>query len=322
MNRRIPLAPAEGWLTLGLVVVMCLTAGLGDRRRRAGSSAGRSTSTCLVLAAIGGVLAGFIGAEGRLGPLADLPDRIDLRGAARAAARRRCVGATGRRLDPRPVRDHRRRRSSRPTSTWPSSTCRSTVAVPPLHLSCSGCSSGRPRMFASYAVFGHHRPLNAVIVVGIVLVGNMAFTLDDQLQLPRPVQHRLAVPAHPLARLRRAGRMAPPPDRRSGDDLVGLPARRDHVHHGRGHLRRFFLTQTAASRRWPAPGTASRTASSSLSRSVSRFLPTGGSTRAGRAELREQHAGPAVVELRPWRGDDHPARPEGHDRVLLARLHL
>ena len=30
--------------------------------------------------------------------------------------------------------------------------------------------------FAAYAVFGHRRPLNAVLVVGIVLVGNMALT--------------------------------------------------------------------------------------------------------------------------------------------------
>ena len=36
-------------------------------------------------------------------------------------------------------------------------------------------------MFATYAVFGHHRPLNAVIVLGVVLLANMAFTYNDQL---------------------------------------------------------------------------------------------------------------------------------------------
>ena len=35
--------------------------------------------------------------------------------------------------------------------------------------------------FASYAVFGHHRPLNAVIMSGIALVLNMSLTLDEQL---------------------------------------------------------------------------------------------------------------------------------------------
>lgn len=35
--------------------------------------------------------------------------------------------------------------------------------------------------FAAYAVFGHRRPLNAVVVVGLVLVANMALTSRDQL---------------------------------------------------------------------------------------------------------------------------------------------
>ena len=35
--------------------------------------------------------------------------------------------------------------------------------------------------FAAYAVFGHRRPLNAVVIVGLVLVGNMALTSRDQL---------------------------------------------------------------------------------------------------------------------------------------------
>jgi transglutaminase-like putative cysteine protease len=35
--------------------------------------------------------------------------------------------------------------------------------------------------FTSYAVFGHHRPLNAVIMSGIALVLNMSLTLDEQL---------------------------------------------------------------------------------------------------------------------------------------------
>ncbi|MEW6223437.1 MAG: transglutaminase domain-containing protein [Chloroflexota bacterium] len=35
--------------------------------------------------------------------------------------------------------------------------------------------------FGAYAVFGHRRPLNAVVVMGLVLVGNMALTSRDQL---------------------------------------------------------------------------------------------------------------------------------------------
>jgi transglutaminase-like putative cysteine protease len=35
--------------------------------------------------------------------------------------------------------------------------------------------------FFGYAVFGHHKPLNGVVMVGIVIVGNMALTTRDQL---------------------------------------------------------------------------------------------------------------------------------------------
>jgi transglutaminase-like putative cysteine protease len=37
--------------------------------------------------------------------------------------------------------------------------------------------------FAAYSVFGHRRPLDAVIVVGLVLLANMALTVNDQLGL-------------------------------------------------------------------------------------------------------------------------------------------
>src|SRR4029077_565901 len=36
-------------------------------------------------------------------------------------------------------------------------------------------------MFASYATFGHRRPLNAVVLIGAALVINMALTTNDQL---------------------------------------------------------------------------------------------------------------------------------------------
>ena len=84
MKRRIPLAPAEGWLTLGLVLLICFTMAwaiddarwvlgrpkyldyLVVRRRRWGP--GRVHRP-----------------EGRLGPLADLSHRLHLRRADRAA---------------------------------------------------------------------------------------------------------------------------------------------------------------------------------------------------------------------------------------------
>ena len=38
-------------------------------------------------------------------------------------------------------------------------------------------------MYASYTTFGHRRPLNAIVLVGIVLVANMGFTYRNQLTL-------------------------------------------------------------------------------------------------------------------------------------------
>jgi len=37
-------------------------------------------------------------------------------------------------------------------------------------------------MFASYAVFGHHHPLNAIVALGIVLLVTMSVSIDDQLR--------------------------------------------------------------------------------------------------------------------------------------------
>ena len=81
--------------------------------------------------------------QGRLGPLADVPHRGDLRGAARAAAGR-AGRLSRRRVDRRALPGDRRRRRSRPTSTSPSgasrrrpSTCTTSWSWP------SSC--GRPR---------------------------------------------------------------------------------------------------------------------------------------------------------------------------------
>ena len=87
-------------------------------------------------------------------------------------------------------------------------------------------------MFASYAVFGHHRPLNAVARRRGDPGREHGHDGQRPARLPGPVQHRLVVPAHPLARLRRAIGVAAAAHRRSGQHLVGLHARRCGVHRG------------------------------------------------------------------------------------------
>src|SRR5919107_1337662 len=35
-------------------------------------------------------------------------------------------------------------------------------------------------LYAAYTTFGHRRPLNAIVLVGLLLVGNMGFTFNQQ----------------------------------------------------------------------------------------------------------------------------------------------
>jgi transglutaminase-like putative cysteine protease len=49
------------------------------------------------------------------------------------------------------------------------------------HLLALGILAWGTGHFAAYAVFGHHRPLDAFIVLGVVLLGSMALTRNDQL---------------------------------------------------------------------------------------------------------------------------------------------
>ena len=204
--------------------------GLGDRRLRAGSSATRDYLDLLVIAAVGGVLVGFIGPKvgwGRwltfligavfaalLVPL--LVALVDFPGGA-------SIGEL--------------------YQTTATATVQAYVDIAILGLSSTtqylhyilvlAMVVWATSMFASYAVFGHHRPLSAVVVVGVILVGNMALTSDRPASLPGPVQRRLAPVADPFARVRRAVGVGAAPDRRSGQHLVGLPARWGGVHHRR-----------------------------------------------------------------------------------------
>ena len=177
LNRRIPLAPAQGWATLGLTILLCLTFAwsLDDARWVLGRN---EYLDFLQWAVLGGVLAGFIGTAvgwGRwltygLGcvvaalivPLfvgsvafpagASLHDMYVATAASVVAAYSDIV-----------IHDRA-----------------STVEY--LHyLLTLGLLVWATSMFASYAIFGHRRPMSAVAVVGLLLVGNMALTINDQL---------------------------------------------------------------------------------------------------------------------------------------------
>ena len=134
-------------------------------------------------------------------------------------------------------------------------------------------------MFASYAVFGHRRPLTAVTVVGLLLVGNMAMTFNDQLVYL--VVFSLAalfllIRGHVLEEqsewLRR--RIGDPASiasvyLRGGTAFIALAVG--------GAL---ILTQVAASKPLAGAWDGARDGLVVLSRSLQRFLPAGGANRS------------------------------------------
>ena len=170
--------------------------------------------------------------EGRLGPLADLPDRVDLRGAHRPALRRR------RSRIPRTARSTTctRRPPTSVIAAYGDIVVRNQAStIQYLHyLLTLGLLVWATSMFASYAVFGHRRPLNAVDRRRrCSWSGTWRITINDQLVylvLFSLAALFLLIRGHVLDEQSEWLR------RRIGDPAsiaLGLPARRDRVHRGR-----------------------------------------------------------------------------------------
>ena len=177
MRRRLPLAPAEGWLTLVCVLLICLTMAwaIDDARWVLGNP---RYLDLLVIAAVGGVLVGFIGPKVGWGRWLTF-----LIGAVFAALLVPLLVALVDFPDGASIGEL--------YQTTAASTVQAYVDIAILGLSSTtqylhyivvlAMVVWATSMFASYAVFGHHRPLSAVVVVGVILVGNMALTPNDQL---------------------------------------------------------------------------------------------------------------------------------------------
>ena len=177
LNRlRIPLAPAEGWLSVFLVAVMTVTAAwsIDD----AGWVLGRTDWTdFLTWAAVLGVAAGFIGAKvgwnrwlahviGAVFAALVVPilvGEVLKPGAGLGAQYAATAGALVR--------------------AWNDLVVNSLMATRATghHLLVLGLLVWATGQFAASAVFRHRRPLSAVVVIGAILIGNMAATLHDQL---------------------------------------------------------------------------------------------------------------------------------------------
>ena len=175
MKRRIPLGPAEGWLTLASVFLICLTMAwaIDDSRWVLGNP---DYLDLLAVAAVGGVLVGFIGPKVGWGRWLTF-----LIGAVFAALLVPLLVAL---VDGgAPLGELYR--------TTAASTVQAYVDIAILDLSSTtqylhyilvlALVVWATSMFASYAVFGHHRPLSAVVAVGVVLIVNMSLTFTPQL---------------------------------------------------------------------------------------------------------------------------------------------
>ncbi len=278
MRRRIPLAPAEGWVTLGLVMLICLTMAwaLDDARWVLGQA---KFLDYLVVAAIGGVLVGFIGPKVGWGRW--LTYLIGSIFAALIVPLITTYGALPAGESVTSIHNLFQATSDSVVNAYLDIAYRglpSTIEY--LHfIYVFGLLVWATSMFASYAVFGHRRPMNAVIVVGVVLVTNMALTVNDQLWFL--VLYSLAS-LFLLIRSHVFDEQSEWMRRRIGDpsSISSVYLRGGSIFIGVAVAGSVLLTQTAASA--PLAGAFDGVQDSLLdiSRAVAPFLPTGGQTRA------------------------------------------
>jgi transglutaminase-like putative cysteine protease len=273
MKRRLPYGPAEGWLTLACVFLLCLT--MAWAIDDAGWVLGQPEYLdLLAVAAVAGVLVGFIGPKvgwGRwltfligaifaalLVPL--MTALVALPGASIGTLYHATAESAVQAYIDIAIRDL-------------SSTTEYLHYILTLALVVWGTS-----MFASYAVFGHHRPLSAVLVVGVVLLLNMSLTQNDQ--LPYLVLFSIAsllllIRSHVFDEQSEWLR------RRIGDpaSISSVYMRGGAVFITAAVVASFVLTKTAASAPLAGAFDGVDNALIGLSQSLSRYLPTGGSTR-------------------------------------------
>ena len=176
-GRRIPLAPRDGWLTLGLVGLLCLTLAwsLDDALLVIGNGA---LTDFLASAAIAGVLVGWVGASVGWG-------RWRTYGIGALFAALILPLLVGWVLIPDGAAPWVLYRASAHAAfeAWRDLVWLNRLTTPEFghHLLVLGVIVWGTSTFVSFAAFGHRRPLSGIIVVGLLLVVNMGLTTRDQL---------------------------------------------------------------------------------------------------------------------------------------------
>jgi transglutaminase-like putative cysteine protease len=272
---RLSLSPVEGWVTLGLTLLLCLTFAwaLDDARWVLGREA---YLDFLPLAAGGGVLFGFIGPKAGLGRW-----KTQLVGAVAAALIVPLFVASVAHPDGASIGELYRATATSVIAAYGDLIVRNQAStVQYLHyLLTLGLIVWGTSQFASYAVFGHHRPLSAVTVVGLLLVGNMSITYNDQLVylvLYSLAALFLLIRGHVLEEQSEWVR------RRIGDpsSIASVYLRGGTAFIAVAVAGALVLTQTAASKPLAGAWDGASDVLLTVSRAVQRFLPAGGANRS------------------------------------------
>ncbi len=174
--RRFPLSPSEGWAALALLLLMVLTMAwsVDDASWVAGP---RGLTDFLALAAVLSVLWGFASAKaGWSRPLAHLLGAVVAALVVPMMVGSHLPDANG------PIQWFQATASHTADAYLDLTYFRKPLTQEIGHfLLVLGLLTWATGQFAGYVTFHHHRPLNAVIVVGIMLVANIAITARDQL---------------------------------------------------------------------------------------------------------------------------------------------
>ena len=173
----VPVGPAEGWLTVGLVLLLVLPVAwsIEDARWVLGNGA---LTDFLPWAIVGGAASGMLGAKLGLGRW-----RTHLLGAVAAALAVPIL--VGRVLEPSAgIGGAFLATSASAVQAFVDLAIRNrTVTQEYGHfLLVLGLICWATGQFAGYATLGHRRPLGAVFVTGLVLLSNMSVTIREQLQ--------------------------------------------------------------------------------------------------------------------------------------------
>ena len=321
-KRRIPLSPAEGWPTLGLAILLCLTFAwsLDDARWVLGRN---EYLDFLQWAVLGGVLAGFIGTKVGWGRwLTFLMGSI-----AAALVVPLFVGSVAFPAGGS-FHDMYLATATSVVDAYQDIVVHNQAStIQYLHyLLTLGLLVWATSMFASYAIFGHHRPLSAVAVVGLLLVGNMALTINDQLFYL--VAYSLAalfllIRGHVIEEQSEWLR------RRIGDpaSISSVYLRGGTAFVAAAVMGALLLTQTAASKPLAGAWDGVSDGLITLTRSFQRFLPTGGANRSvGVAFLPTAAVGQVwttdsslalTIQLTPQDNNDYYWRAVTYDRIDL-----